>query len=148
MPIKRLKPNAPRLCVGAVFKSKTKITMKKFLCLLGLMLMLGVTAFSAPHYDVGLEQSAQTVFVQADAQPMTVDFVYDYADGVTYTIATAAETEYMHYQALFAEVRTQVFDLTMPVFRLCHSKANAFKSHLYTGWRGVNSNPPSQYDRA
>ena len=123
--------------------------MRKFICLLGLTLMLAATAFASPTYaDVGQEQSAQTLFVQADAQTMTVDFVYAYADGVTYTIVTTAETEYAHYQADFAEVRTQVFDLTMPVLRLCNRKANAFKSNIYTGWRGLNSNPPSQYDRA
>ena len=111
--------------------------------------MMMATVFASPSYvDVGQEQSAQTLFTQAGAQPMTVDFVYAYADGVTYTIATTAQTDYMHYQASFAEVRAQVFDLTMPVFRLCHRKANAFKSNLYTGWRGLNSNPPNQYDRA
>lgn len=122
--------------------------MKKFICLLGLVMMMATAFASHSCADVGQEQSAQTMFTQADAQPMTVDFVYAYADGVTYTIATTGEKEYMHYQVSFAEVRTQVFDLTMPVFRLCNRKANAFKSNLYTGWRGLNSNPPSQYDRA
>lgn len=122
--------------------------MKRFLCLLGLSLMLATMTYAATTYDVGRERSDQVQLVLMDAQPMTVDFVYACADGVTITNATTAETEYAHYQASPAEVRTQVFDLTMPVFRLCNRKANAFKSNLYTGWRGLNSNPPSQYDRA
>lgn len=123
--------------------------MKKFICLLGFVMMMAMVYATPSYADVGgQEQSAPTLFTQADAQPMTVDFVYAYADGVTYTIATTAETEYMHYQASFAEVRTQVFDLEMPVFRLCINRKSAFKSNLCTGWRGLNSNPPNQYDRA
>ena len=118
------------------------------MCLLGLVVMFAATAYATPTYDVGVEQSAKTLFVQADAQPMTVDFVSAYADCVNYTIATTAETEYTIYETMPMEVRTQVFDFTVPVFRLCTHKSSAFKSNLYTGWRGLNSNPPSQYDRA
>ena len=129
-------------------KTKNNKTMKKFMCLLGLVVMFATAAYSAPNYDVGVEQSAKTLFVQADAQPMTEDFIFAYADGVTYTIATTAETEYTIYEAMPMDVRTQVFDFTMPVFRLCIHKSIAFKSNLYTGWRGLNSNPPLKYDRA
>ena len=122
--------------------------MKRFLCLLGLSLMLATMTYAAPTYDVGQEQSDQVQLVLTDAQPMTVDFVYACADNATITIATTAETEYSFYVATPMDVRTPVYDLTMPVFRLWCAKSYAFKSHLHTGWRGLNSNPPSQYYRA
>ena len=122
--------------------------MKKIMLLaMGLLMFLAVDA--AKTYDVGQPQQSENVMLlqQADAQPMVVDFVYaDYS--VTATIATATETGYTIYEAMPMEVRTQVFDFALPVFRLCVNKSNAFKSHLYSGWRGQNSNPPSQYDRA
>ena len=122
--------------------------MKKFLFLaIGLFMFLAADA--AVTYDVGQPQQSKNVMLlqQADAQPMVVDFICaDYS--VTTTIATAAETEFTCYEAMPIEVRTQVFEFTLPVFRLCVNKSNAFKSNLYTGWRGQYSNPPSQYDRA
>ena len=120
--------------------------MKRFMIFaVGILMFLAANA--APTYDVGQQQTDQVLLMQqADGQMMTVDFVY--ADNSVVTIATTAGTEYTIYEAMPMEVRTQVFDLTMPVFRLCNRKANAFKSNLYTGWRGLNSNPPSQYDRA
>ena len=120
--------------------------MKKFL-FLAIGLLMFVAADAAPAYDVGQQQTDQVMLMQqVDGSQMVVDFVY--TDNTVVTIATTTETEYVIYQADFADVRTQVFNLTMPVFRLCSHRANAFKSNLYTGWRGVNSNPPSQYDRA
>lgn len=120
--------------------------MKKFLVLaVGILMFLAAEA--APTYDVGQQQTDQVLLMQqTDGSQMVVDFVY--ADYSVVTIATTTETECTIYQADFAEVRTQVFNLTMPVFRLCSHKVNMFKSNLYTGWRGVNSNPPGQYDRA
>lgn len=120
--------------------------MKKFHVLaVGILMFLAADA--APTYDVGKQQTDQVVLIQqTDGQMMTVDFAY--ADYSVVTIATTVGTEYTIYEAMPMEVRIQVFDLTLPVFRLCTHKANAFKSNLYTGWRGVNSNPPSQYDRA
>ncbi len=115
--------------------------------ILAVGILMFLAADAAPTYDVGQQQTDQVLLMQQeDGQMMTVDFVY--ADYSVSTIATAAGTEYITFEAMPIEVRTQVFDLTMPVFRLCIHKANAFKSNLYTGWRGVNSNPPSQYDRA
>ena len=121
--------------------------MKKFLFLaIGLLMFVAAQATTA--YDTGQQPQNEKVLLlqQADVQPMVMDFVY--VDYTIETIATVTGTEYTIYEAAPAEVRTQVFDLTLPVFRLCTHKANAFKSNLYTGWRGVNSNPPSQYDRA
>ena len=104
-------------------------------------------ADAALTYDVGQQQTDQVLLVQqTDGSQMVVDFVY--ADYPVVTIATTTETEYTIYQADFAEVPPKVFDLTMHVLRLCVHRANAFKSNIYTGWRGVNSNQPSQYDRA
>ena len=120
--------------------------MKKFLVLaVGLLMFLAADA--AHTYDVGQQQTDQVLLMQqTDGSQMVVDFVY--SDYSVVTIATTTETECTIYHADFAEVHTQVFDFTMPVFRLCSHRANAFKSNIYTGWRGVNSNPPSQYDRA
>lgn len=121
--------------------------MRKFLVIAVGMLMF-LTAHAAPTYDVGHQQQTDQVLImqQTDGSKMVVDFVY--SDYPVITIATMTKTEYTIYQADFADVRTKVFDITMPVFRLCSHRANVFKSNIYTGWRGVNSNPPSQYDRA
>ena len=120
--------------------------MRKFLVLaVGILMFLAADA--APTYDVGQQQTNQVLIMhQTDGSQMVVDFVY--ADYSVITIATTTETEYVIYRADFAEVRTRVLDLTMPVFRLCINRSNAFKSNLYSGWRGANSNPPNQYDRA
>ena len=120
--------------------------MRKFICLLGLCLALATATYATPIPDTG-QDKAQTLLMQADVQDVVADFVivsYDYN-----TIATATVTEdYIIYEAQPMEVYSQVFDLTMPVFRLCINRKSMFKSNLYTGWRGINSNPPSQYDRA
>lgn len=120
--------------------------MRKFLVLaVGLLMFLAADA--APTHDVGQQKTDQVLLMQqTEGSQMVVDFIY--ADYSVVMIATTTETEYTIYQADFAEVRTQVFDLTLPVFRLCSHRANMFKSNLYTCWRGVNSNPPNQYDRA
>ena len=107
---------------------------------------MATATYATPFPDTGHDK-AQTLLVQADVQDMVSDFViviYDYN-----TIATDPLTEdYTIYEAPPMEVYSQVFDLTMPVFRLCINRKSIFKSELYTGWRGINSNPPSQYDRA
>ena len=120
--------------------------MKKILILaVGLLMFLAADA--APAYNVGQQQTDQVLLMQqTDGSQMVADFVY--SDYSVVTIATTTETECTIYHADFAEVRTQVFDITMPVFRLCSYRANAFKSNIYTGCRGVNSGPHSQYDRA
>ena len=106
-----------------------------------------LSADASHTYDVGQKQTDQVLLMQqTDGSQMVVDFVY--SDYSVVTIATTTETECTIYYADFSEVHTQVFDFTMPVFRLCSHRANAFKSNRYTGWREVNSNPPSQYDRA
>lgn len=122
--------------------------MKKFM-LLAMGLLMFLAADAAQTYDIGQPQQNENVMLlqQSDNQPVVVDFVCaDYS--VTTTIVTTAETEFMYYEAMPMEVRTQVFDFTQPVFRLCVNKSIVFKSNLYNGWRGKNSNPPSQYDRA
>ena len=120
--------------------------MKKFICLLGLCLAMATATYATPFPDTG-QDNAQTLLVQADVQDMVSDFVI-----VSYdcnTIATATVTEdYIIYEAPPMEVYSQVFDLKMPVFRLCIYRKSMFKSNLYTGWRSINSNPPNQYDRA
>ena len=77
-----------------------------------------LAADAAPTYDVGQQQTDQVLLMQqTDGSQMVVDFVY--ADYSVVTIATTTETEHTIYQVDFAEVRIQVFDLTMPVFRDC-----------------------------
>lgn len=112
---------------------------------MGIFMILAADA--APAYDVGQPQSDHVMLLQqTDGQMMAVDFVA--ADYSNVTIATTVGTEYTIYQADFAEVRTQVFDLTMPVFRLCSHRAIMSKSQIVNNWRWHNTNPPNQYDRA
>ena len=129
-----------------VFATKKFTAMKKFICMLGLCLAMVTATYATPFPDTG-QDKAQTVLVHADVQDMVSDFVI-----VSYdcnTIATEPLTEdYTIYEAPPIDVYSHVFDFTMRVFRLCNNRANAFKSNLYTGWRGENNNPPSQYDRA
>ena len=114
--------------------------------MLGLCLAMATATYATPFPDTG-QDNAQTLLVQADVQDMVSYFVivsYDYN-----TIATATVTEdYIIYEAPPMEVYSQVFVFEMPVFRLCIDRKSMFKSNLYTGWRGINSNPPSKYDRA
>ena len=92
-----------------------------------------LAADAAPTYDVGQQQTDQVLLMQqTDGSQMVVDFVY--ADYSVITISTTTETEYNIYQADFSDVRTQVFDLTIPVFRLCSHRANAFKSIHWMAW--------------
>ena len=129
-----------------VVATKKYTAMKKFICLLGLCLAMAMATYATPFPDTG-QDKAQTLLLQADVQYMVSDFVI-----VSYdcnTIATEPLTEYYTiYEAQPMEVYSQVFDFEMPVFRLCIDRKSIFKSELYTGWRGINSNPPSQYDRA
>ena len=121
--------------------------MKKFLFLaIGLLMFVAAQATTA--YDVGQQPQNEKVLLlqQADVQPMVMDFVY--ADYTVETIATVTGTEYTIYEAAPAEVRTQVFDFTLPVFRLCSHRANMSKSQIVNSWRWHNTNPPNQYDRA
>ena len=120
--------------------------MKKFICMLGLCLAMATATYATPFPDTG-QDKAQTLLVQADVQDMVSDFVI-----VSYdcnTIATEPLTEdYTIYEAPPMEVYSQVFDFEMPVFRLCIDRKSMLNSYIYTGWRGINSNPPSKYDRA
>ena len=120
--------------------------MKRFLfACLGLMMILMAQAAT---YDVGQPpQSDQVLLMQSyDAPQMVADFVLvDYSADM---IATAPTTVFVHYEAMDAEVYTQMFDFTLPVFRLCSHRANLSKSQIVNSWRWHNTNPPNQYDRA
>lgn len=120
--------------------------MKRFLILSGLCMLMACMASAAPPYHQEQPQSVMCIVSSADA-PTTVVADIEYAYMAYEMPAQVLET-YTFYQAMPVEVRTQVFDLKMPVFRLCIHKANMFKSNLHTGWRGQNSNPLNQYDRA
>ena len=98
--------------------------MKKFL-FVALGALFALAMYAAQPADVGKPMSDQVLLVQADAQTMVADFVY--VDYSIETIATASGTSYELYQAMPAEVRNQVFDLKMPVFRLCR----------WTMWRSI-----------
>ena len=129
-----------------VFATKKFTAMKKFIFMIGLCLAMATATYATPFPGMGQDKS-QNLLVQDDVQDMVSDFVI-----VSYdcnTIATEPLTEgYTIYEAQHIDVYSHVFDFTMHVFRLCNNRANAFKSNLYTGWRGENNNPPSQYDRA
>lgn len=120
--------------------------MRKFIVFaVGLLMFLSADA--ATTYDVGQQQTDQVMLMQhTDGSKMVVDFVY--ADYSVVTIATTTETEYTIYQADLPRCVPKYSTLLWSVFRLCSHRANTFKSNIYAGWCGVNSNPPSQYDRA
>lgn len=120
--------------------------MKKFMIFFGLVLLMATAAYAAPPYEV--MQSDPVQIVLTDAPEMTVDFVLVSGINATITIATTADYGYFFYQAMPIENKAQVFDIEMPVFRLCIQKMKVQKSNIVTGWRGQNSNPPNQYDRA
>lgn len=121
--------------------------MKRFLILSSLCMLMACMASAAPHSDGEQPPGVVICALQSADAPTVVVADIEYAFAAYETPAQAKET-YTFYQAMPVEVRSQVFDLKMPVFRLCIRKANMFKSNLHTGWRGQNSNPPSQYDRA
>ena len=112
----------------------------------GLVLLMATAAYAAPPYEVMQSDPVQVVLT--DAPEMTVDFVLVSGIDATITIATTADYGYFFYQAMPIENKSQVFDIEMPVFRLCIQKMKVQKSNIVTGWRGQNSNPPNQYDRA
>ena len=120
--------------------------MKKIICMIGLCLAMATATYATQFPNTG-QDKAQTLLVQADVQDMVSDFVI-----VSYdcnTIATEPLTEdYTVYEAQPMEVYSHVFDFDLPVFRLCIDRKSIFKSELYTGWCGINSNPHNQYDRA
>lgn len=111
----------------------------------GLVLLMATAAYAAPPYEVVQSDPVQVVLT--DAPEMTVDFVFVSDINTTITIATTADYGFF-YQAMPIENNAQVFDMEMPVFRLCIQKMKVQKSNILKGWRGQNSNPPNQYDRA
>ena len=107
------------------------------------------TAMDAdPVYDVGAaQQSISSVqYVQAEVQPVVVDFVYMTSADVIETAAPVISSDYF-YQAMPIEVMEQVYKIEMPVFRLC-IRSQRIKSDMITGWRGhANRQPPNRHDR-
>lgn len=93
--------------------------MKRFLFLAVGLLMF--TAMDAdPVYDVGAaQQSISSVqYVQAEVQPVVVDFVYMASADVIETAAPVISSDYF-YQAMPIEVMEQVYKIEISVFRLC-----------------------------
>lgn len=89
--------------------------------------------------------SDQVLLLQADTQPMVADFVFmDYS---IETIATAPETSYEIYQAMPAEVRNQVYELAMPVFRLCKQISNAMGGQVISQEFAQKNLPPNRLFR-
>lgn len=115
--------------------------MKKFL-FVALGALFALAMYSAPPADVGKPMSDQVLFVQAYAQPMVADFVF--VDYSIETIATASGTSYELYQAMPEEVRDQVFDLTMPVFRLCRWNRALVNSQITTQELARSNLPPNR----
>lgn len=95
--------------------------MKKLLCLACLGLLMLTATYASPSRDAVQTQSETVVFT-ADAQPDFVDFVF-----VSYDMdmtAITPEIGYVHYEAMPIEKYIQVFDYTLPVFRLCSNSKN------------------------
>ena len=115
--------------------------MKKFL-FVALGALFALAMYAAPPADVGKPMSDQVLLVQADAQTMVADFVY--VDYSIETIATASGTSYELYQAMPAEVRNQVFDLKMPVFRLCIRNHVAIDSQITNQELARSNLPPNR----
>lgn len=120
--------------------------MKRFLFLAVGLLMF--TAMDAdPVYDVGAaQQSISSVqYVQAEVQPVVVDFVYMASADVIETAAPVISSDYF-YQAMPIEVMEQVYKIEMPVFRLC-TLSQRIISNLNAGWSGQPNLPPNRYYR-
>ena len=115
--------------------------MKKFL-FVALGALFALAMYAAPPADVGKPMSDQVLLVQADAQTMVADFVY--VDYSIETIATASGTSYELYQAMPAEVRNKVFDLKMPVFRLCRRNHVAMNSQIAIQELARRNLPPNR----
>jgi len=115
--------------------------MKKVL-FVALGVLFALAMYAAPPTDVGKPLSDQVLLVQAEAQPMVADFVY--VDYSIETIATASETSYELYVAMPAEVRNQVFDLKMPVFRLCNRSYVAMNSQITIQELARRNLPPNR----
>ena len=115
--------------------------MKKFL-FVALGALFALAMYAAPPADVGKPMSDRVLLVQADAQTMVADFVY--VDYSIETIATASGMSYELYQAMPAEVRNQVFDLKMPVFRLCRRNHVAIDSQITNQELARSNLPPNR----
>lgn len=95
--------------------------MKKLLCLACLGLLMLTATYASPPRDAVQTQS-ETVVLTADAQPDFVDFVF-----MSYDMdmnAITPEIVYVHYEASPVEQYVQVFDFSLPVFRLCSNSKN------------------------
>ena len=76
-----------------------------------------LTATHASPLRDAVQTTSETVVFAANAQPNFVDFVIvSYDMGAN---ATTPEETHVYYDAPFADCSVQVFDISLPVFRLC-----------------------------
>ena len=90
--------------------------MKKLLCFVCFGLVMLTATAAQPTREVAQVQS-DAVFLTVYAQPDFVDLVL-----VSYDMcmnATTPEETHVYYEAPFADWSVPVFDLSLPVFRLC-----------------------------
>lgn len=90
--------------------------MKKLLCFVCFGLLMLTATAAQPTRAVAQMQSDAVVLTDY-AQPDFVDFVLVPCDmGVN---ATTLEETHVYYDASFADCSVPVFDISLPVFRLC-----------------------------
>lgn len=115
--------------------------MKKFL-FVALGAIFALAMYAVEPADVGkAPQITHVMLMQADAQPMVVDFIF--ADFSVNVIATTSETSYVIYQAMPAEVSQPKFKLEMPVFRLRTSNRVSKSIGIQSNRLARNSLPPN-----
>lgn len=100
--------------------------MKKLLCFVCFGLVM-LTATAAPPTREVAQVQSDAVVLTVYAQPDFADFVLaSYDMGMN---ATAPEETHVYYDALFADWHVPVFDISLPVFRLCNECGHNTYSH-------------------
>lgn len=100
--------------------------MKKLLCFVCFGLLM-LTATAAPPTREVEQVQSDAVVLTVDAQPDFADFVlvpYDMSMN-----ATAPGKAHVYYDAPFADWYVPVFDISLPVFRLCNEYGHNTYSH-------------------
>ena len=104
------------VCCIFVSDFKKQKDMKNLLCFVCFGLLMLTATHASPLRDA-VQTTSETVVFTADAPPNYADFVFMlYNMDMT---ATAPEETHVYYDAPVADCSVQVFDISLPVFRLC-----------------------------
>lgn len=114
------------VCCIFVSDFKKIKSMKKLSCFVCFGLLM-ITAIAAQPTRAVAQMQSDAVVLTDYAQPDFVDFVLVPCDMGMNT--TTPEETHVSYDALFADCNVPVFDITLPVFRLCgeYSHNNTYK---------------------